>query len=319
MAKEILLAEEVANNRVKWLNVRKKGIGGTDISAIFGMNKFKSPMRLWQEKAGLIVDDFQEDTWRMYFGRKMEPIIADWFTEFTHKKVRRTGIWCDSNCDYYLATPDRLVVGEDAGLEIKTADVHVAKDWADGGWPEQYWMQCQWYMGVMDVSTWYLVALIGGNDPVLRAIQRDEAAIKNMRRTADVFWECVQNQHFDERFLDGSDSTKQALTQMYNKDLYGVDEVVLLPELNDIAAKLESLDANIKDLTAQKGELQNKVRMAMGNYQVADTGDYRFSWKEQKGRTTFDSKAFKADHEDLYSQYTKQGNPIRVLRMTEVK
>ena len=39
-------------NREEWLNARKKGIGGSDAACIIGLNKYKSNVRLWDEKTG---------------------------------------------------------------------------------------------------------------------------------------------------------------------------------------------------------------------------------------------------------------------------
>lgn len=38
--------------RNQWLEWRKKGIGGSDVAAIAGLNKYKSPVGVWLEKTG---------------------------------------------------------------------------------------------------------------------------------------------------------------------------------------------------------------------------------------------------------------------------
>ncbi len=37
-------------SRQEWLEDRKKGIGGSDVGTILGLNKWKSPYQLWLEK-----------------------------------------------------------------------------------------------------------------------------------------------------------------------------------------------------------------------------------------------------------------------------
>ena len=49
---------------------------------------------------------------------------------------------------FMIADVDRLVVGEDAGLECKTASAYNADKWADGNIPLHYVMQCYHYMAV---------------------------------------------------------------------------------------------------------------------------------------------------------------------------
>ncbi|HQE50274.1 MAG TPA: YqaJ viral recombinase family protein, partial [Fervidobacterium sp.] len=36
----------------EWLQFRKRGIGGSDISAILGLNPWKSPLALYYDKVG---------------------------------------------------------------------------------------------------------------------------------------------------------------------------------------------------------------------------------------------------------------------------
>ncbi|HFC9341278.1 TPA: YqaJ viral recombinase family protein, partial [Enterococcus hirae] len=38
----------------EWLEDRKKGIGGSDVATVLGLNKYKSPYQLWLEKTGQI-------------------------------------------------------------------------------------------------------------------------------------------------------------------------------------------------------------------------------------------------------------------------
>lgn len=36
----------------EWLEWRNKGIGGSDVATICGLNKYKSALELWMEKLG---------------------------------------------------------------------------------------------------------------------------------------------------------------------------------------------------------------------------------------------------------------------------
>ena len=41
-----------AMSRDEWLKERTKGIGGSDVSTILGLNPYKTPLQLWEEKTG---------------------------------------------------------------------------------------------------------------------------------------------------------------------------------------------------------------------------------------------------------------------------
>ena len=61
-----------------------------------------------------------------------------------------------------LANVDRLIVGENAGLECKTASAYSADKWKDGHIPESYEIQCHHYMAVTGADAWYIACVILG-------------------------------------------------------------------------------------------------------------------------------------------------------------
>ena len=63
-----------------------------------------------------------------------------------------------------LANVDRMIVGEKAGLECKTASPYSADKWKEDSVPEHYVIQCHHYMTVTGASAWYLAVLILGKE-----------------------------------------------------------------------------------------------------------------------------------------------------------
>jgi predicted phage-related endonuclease len=49
-----ILAKTLDMPREEWLVLRRKGIGGSDVSAILGINPWKTAMDVWLEKTGEI-------------------------------------------------------------------------------------------------------------------------------------------------------------------------------------------------------------------------------------------------------------------------
>ena len=41
-----------AMSRTEWLKERTKGIGGSDVATVLGLNPYKTPLELWEEKTG---------------------------------------------------------------------------------------------------------------------------------------------------------------------------------------------------------------------------------------------------------------------------
>ena len=71
----------------EWLEHRQKSIGGSDASAILGMNTYCSPYTVWADKLGNLPP--KEDNEAMRLGRDLEEYVAKRFTEETGKKLRK--------------------------------------------------------------------------------------------------------------------------------------------------------------------------------------------------------------------------------------
>ena len=87
-----------------------------------------------------------------------------------------------------------------------------------------------------------------------------------------------------------------------------------IQEINAAAKDLIDIRAMIAELEAQAEALTDKLKGAMVD-QGTETlqGDgWRASWKNVNSRR-FDSKAFKVDHADLYSQYSKATTTTRFV------
>ena len=85
-------------------------------------------------------------------------------------------------------------------------------------------------------------------------------------------------------------------------------------ELNAAAKDLLAVKSMIAELEAQAEALTDSIKAAMVEQgREALNGDgWKASWKNVDARR-FDSKAFKADHADLYDAYSKKTTSTRFL------
>jgi len=171
----------------EWLEWRQKGIGGSDIAAICGMSRYKSPMAVYLDKIGELPP--VEDNPKMKAGRILEPVVADWFAEETGMKVwRQNAIFQHPQYPFMLANIDRWLPGQNAGLECKNTSEYSRHDWEGTQAPTEYILQCNHYMAVTGADRWYIAVLIGGWDFQWRVIERDEELIKNLITIEHEFW-----------------------------------------------------------------------------------------------------------------------------------
>ena len=311
MAKLIMTVAEMADEK-KWLEARREGIGGSDASVIVGLNRWKSPFQLWLEKTGKAEAEDLSGNEYVYWGKVLEEAVANRFCELTGKKVQRRGLLQMDDRPYIRASVDRMVVGENAGLECKTCNGFAAKEWEDDEVPAAYYVQCQHYMMVTGCERWYIAVLIGGNHFVWKEIPRNDNEIDLLLQAEIDFWHKVEAGIMPE--VDGSESCKDALAAEFRG---GNAEPLTLPDAAEvIIERIRALDDAKKNTEEDIEHHKNQLRRLMGDYELGYAGDYKVTWKTQAGRTTVDSKALKAKEPDIYAKYAKQGKPTRVLRIS---
>lgn len=304
----ILTVEEAQQNPERWNEMRNTGIGGTDISSIVGQNKWKSALVLWEEKTGRRLPKDLSDNEAVYWGKVHEANCATRFEELTGKKVRRCGTLQDEEYPFILANIDRWVVGENAGLEIKTANGFAGDEWVDDEVPDAYYLQCQWYMMVTGAERWYICCLIGGNHFVWKEIERQDGLIEDLRREAIEFW--TKNVQGDVKpEIDGSDSTSESIAEKYPSS-NGMETALpmraqaLLEEYD----RQKALESCAKE---RKSACENALKELMGSFEVGTYQDRKVTWKEQAGKITCDMKKLQAHYPDAYAVCAKVGKPFR--------
>jgi putative phage-type endonuclease len=313
MIKNLNKISTVNMSHEDWLEQRKKGLGGSDASAIIGLNTYSSPYTVWAEKLGKLPP--KEDNEAMRLGRDLEAYVAERFTEATGKKVRReNAILYNLQYPFAHANVDRMVVGEDAGLECKTTSVLNMKSFKNGEFPVNYYCQCVHYMMVTGCKKWYLAVLVLGKEFLVFEIERDEDEIKALAESEKAFWKLVLSNTPPE--VDGAVSTTNTINTIFPKSI-SEDAVNLFAYESDLV-KYMALGEQIKALKAQQDELANKVKVFMNEAGKGESDHFRVSWTSSD-RSTFDAKKFASDHKDMdLSNYYKTTS-TRTFRVNEKK
>lgn len=311
MYKNLIKISTVGMPHEEWLEHRQKSIGGSDASAILGMNTYCSPYTVWADKLGKLPP--KEDNEAMRLGRDLEDYVAKRFTEKTGKKVRReNNIIINPDYPYAHANVDRMVVGEDAGLECKTTSVMNLKRFKNGEYPENYYCQCVHYLMVTGAKRWYLGVLILGAGFKDFVIERDEEEIAALAKSEEAFWEYVKNNTPPE--TDGTDSTSETLTTIYPESN---GNTVNLFAYEDSLKQYIAIGKQIDELKKLKEEMANNVKAFMGEAGKGESDHFKVSWSSSF-RTTFDHKKFASDNPNLdLTQYYKSSN-ARTFRVTEI-
>lgn len=155
----------VFNNREEWLNVRRSGIGGSEVAAICGLSKWESAYTLWLRKTGRVEDKDLSGNEAVEWGNRLEPVVIDKFAD-NHPELtlfREVGTYAHKEHEWMRANPDALYKSQNGTwgvLEIKTAQFE--DDWVDGP-PRYYYCQVQWYLATLDVGEATIAVLFHGN------------------------------------------------------------------------------------------------------------------------------------------------------------
>jgi len=297
-----ILAKTDGISREKWLELRKKGLGGSDVGSICGLNKWKSPIAVYLDKVGeLPNEDIESEA--AYWGTVMEDTVAKEFEKRTGKKVRRKNfILQHKEYPWMLANLDRVIVGENALLECKTASAYKDGDWKDDVIPESYLLQVQHYLAITGCEKGYIAALIGGNKFVWKEIQRDEEIIEYLINIEKDFWE----NHIEIKnppVIDGSEASIKVLNMMY-PEATNTEEMLLDYEAAELISRRNELKEEATKVKEEISECENKIKNMIGNHEKAVVDTYKVAWKNVNSNR-LDSKSLKKDHPDIYQKYCK--------------
>lgn len=302
----------------EWLEDRRKGIGGSDVATILGLNKYKSVYRLWLEKTGQVeVTSAQSEA--AYWGNTLEEVVAEEFSKRTGKKVRRRNrVFEHSKYPFLRANIDRDIVGENAVLECKTANQYLANEWDEDEIPIQYICQVQHYMNVLNLDYVYFAVLIGGQKFVWKKMDRDQELIDMITEKLVEFW--TENvEKGIEPAIDGLKATSDFLTQRY------IDTEDNQTELNAVfdekIANLAHLKGDKKIIEENITLLENELKQALGKSDatIGITPNNIVSWKKTQSKRLDKKKLIEkypdiAADEDIYSVSTTKRLTIKKMK-----
>ena len=286
-------------DKEEWLKYRKRGIGGSDAGAVCGLNPYRTAMQVYQDKVTEASEDIDNEAMRQ--GREFEDYVARRFVEAAGKKVRRANaMFYDEEHPFMLADVDRMVVGENAGLECKTASPYMADKWEDGKIPLSYQIQCYHYMSVCNADAWYIAVLIYGRDFKYYRLERDEEMLQNLIRIEEDFW----GNHVLARVMpdpDGSKLADRVIAEYFKKS---VPEKILLTGFNEKLERRQELAEAVSELETEKRLIEQELKLYLGEAETAENAQYRVSWKAVNS-SRLDEKRLKAEKPEVYQQYQK--------------
>lgn len=282
----------------EWLRLRKTGIGGSDAGALCGLNPYSSPMKLFHDKTTDKIEETDSEAVRI--GHDLEDYVAKRFTEATGLKVRRSNyMYRSAEHPFMIADVDRLVIGEDAGLECKTASAYNADKWKNGDIPLHYVMQCYHYMSVLNKKTWYIAAVILGREFTYRKLVWDDDLIAGLIEAEKNFW----YGHILPGTLPGPDGSK-IYDKVLNRYFHTADkpELMKLDGFDEKLDRREQIAAEIGKLQEEQKQIEQEIKLCMKGHERAASERYRITWSNVSS-TKLDTKRIKEEQPEIYRDY----------------
>jgi len=288
----------------EWHEARSKGIGGSDAGAICGINPWKTPLQVWEDKRGLAgpIDDNPA----MYFGRALEPIIRQKYSEDTGREVLLpTGIIKSEKHDFMLANLDGIT-RDNRIVEIKTSARR--NGWGDPGTdsiPLHYLFQCFHYMIVTGFKVTDVPVLIGGNDFRIYEVNSDPELEEIIIQRERDFWEMVLkgtppapvNYADVQRLYRRSEAKQITATEEIEKAVVFLNMV--RSDMKMLEEREEETKKNIMDFMKEADELTDLTGRAIA------------TWRSAKAVKRLDTKALRQQMPEIYNQFLTEGEPSR--------
>tara|TARA_R110002012_G_scaffold213770_1_gene384850 strand:+ start:615 stop:1661 length:1047 start_codon:yes stop_codon:yes gene_type:complete len=286
----------------------QKGLGGSDIAAIVGLNPKKTRWDVWAQITGRAEPFYGNNATRT--GNELEDWVADVYRRNHNAQlVGPTAPYIDG---YMRRSPDRLMLETNSLLEVKTSlgygarniwpDPNTAPDWVNA--------QCRWYMSkpydlrnlvtysdsdavethaLLNGYTWTaehadIAAFITGPDHLYFRLYHDPEIAADMLSEADKFW----RQHIlrdIEPDPDGSDAAAKHISKRFKEstETMKAPDATVMPKIQQLA----KLDPKLKKLTKEVNALKAGIKKYIGEDRGIK-GDFgSITWYTQV-RKTFD-------------------------------
>lgn len=303
-------------SREEWLEVRKNGIGSSEVATIVGLNPWETPYQLWRRKIGL--DAPKQENAAMRNGHHLEDAVSRMWNDATGRQIikRSATDWIirDNDRPYLQVSPDRTYwlsddsrAADNKGiLEIKTTRMKVDPD----DLPPYWFAQLQYQLGVAGYTHGSLAWLSAGHG--------FDFGYQDLRLVPDFYgWLVEETDRFwVDNIIGGAEPDAVSAADVLLKYNRHTDSKIIecSDEVFEAYQNLKEVKKEIKALEQRQEACESTLKMAFEDAEALSYGgDTIATWKAPRPSNRFDSKAFAAEHPDLAAAYTHQVQGARRL------
>lgn len=266
-------------DRDLWLAARRNGIGSSDVPAVLGLNPRRTPVHVFNDKRGQLVD---VQTEAMLWGSLLEEPVAREWARRNRSVVQRVGLVANVDTPWMMATLDRRVaecplnrsIRQACALEVKCRNEHVARRWRTDI-PDDVLAQTAWQIAVTGYDHIHTAVLIGGNDYRQTVIRRDEVVESYILAEVGQFRTGHLLAGVEPPWDPDKATAMTELDNLMHPDRVGEIDVVEVGEVMEYAAAAAAKGAAERRLKAARAEL---ARLAVGRRTVTFAGELAYEF-----------------------------------------
>ncbi len=305
-------------------------VGSSDVASIIGRDPWRNDYTTWCRLTGMVPRYTDTDTAAQGRGRWIEKPIAERYAKeqglmlqagppITEDPIKRDD-WMHCRHDFAALPRDELLTWDDwenhpPDRLIEVKSLHFFEE--EKGWgppeavscPVDKVAQCAWQAAVLRVLRVDLVAY---------AMFPDELRVYHLEFTEAVLHRLVAQvkRWYDRHVIDGNPPPARA-DQMHLTHPYGGKKVYVEATDEDLAYlyRYALIREDQDRLKAEADNLKAHLMDRIGDaYGMSIGGKPAITWFPRKGRTTVDGKRLKADHPEIYEEYSKTGDAGRTFK-----
>jgi putative phage-type endonuclease len=265
------------------LELRRRTLGASEVPAVLGLDRYKSPHDIWLTKRGLVPPFAGNE--HTEWGLRIEPVIRANAAEVLGVTMEQPGTLIHEAHPWASATPDGMFTleGEPHVLEIKNKTDRQAVHWGVAGTdevPNDIAAQVYWQMLVTGTSRGVVAVLFGKSDFRLYHLTRDAEIAGSIFDACRAFWA----RHIEEGIepeISGGSATRDYLKSKFSAHGDAVrdatrDEATLIGRLREVRDRIKALEAD-------KEAIENKLLAAIGSDAGIKCSAGRVTWKAPAG------------------------------------
>ena len=268
--------------------LRQRGLGGSEIAAVAGLNPYSNALEVWARKTGRMPEPVENLA--MARGTYLEDFIAQQYSNVTGWSLHKGTTRQHPTIPWMVGTPDFYVIGQDRGLEAKHTGYLDPDLWGDFGTdliPIYFVTQCQWYMHLTGLPRW---------DVAVDAPRLVEVGIYHLAYDLELVEMLLEiGEEFWTRYvlrdeappLDASEATERYLRSRYSKQ--SLDTFVKADKEAEVwSDTLQMAKAQLKPLEELKTRAENELKRCIGDEAGIEGAGFLHTWKQDKPRKEVD-------------------------------